>query len=111
MESFRKLTIKKRAEEKWNNKDSTEKERSAHKYSHIFKKIKKPCEQWDLEFSLLNKFQQSILIKGELIRTYDSLSNHDKTEIKKEFGLTTFSSKWYKLPSCDKKKLLEFITH
>ena len=101
--------IVKRAEEKWNSKPSSERIRSSHKYKHIFDKLKLPSVEWDNEFSKLSSSQTNILIKGELIRTYDSMPNKEKTKIKNKFGLSTFSSKWYRLPPCDKKILLNSI--
>ena len=102
-------SIKKRAEEKWNSKSNTEKIRSGHKYRHIFEKLKLPSVDWDNAFSDLSNCQANILIKGELIRTYDSMPNRDKTRIKECFGLSSFSSKWFRLPSCDKKILLNSV--
>ena len=64
---------------------------------------------WKNLFDFLSKQQQILLIKSELIRTYDALPNIDKTRIKKKFNLSTFASKWYKLPSSDKNKLLKFV--
>ena len=102
-------SIVKRAEEKWNLKSSVDKVRSGHKYRHIFEKLNLPSVDWDNKFSELSKSQANILIKGELIRTYDSMSNKDKTRLKERFGLSSFSSKWFRLPSCDKKILLNSI--
>ena len=98
-----------RAKEKWNSKPSLEKLRSSHKYKHIFEKLKLPSVNWDNEFSKLSKSQTNILIKGELIRTYDSMPNREKTKIKKHFGLSSFSSKWFRLSPSDKKILLNSI--
>lgn len=102
-------TIVKRAKEKWNSKLGTEKIRSGHKYRHIFEKLNLPLMDWNVSFEKLSKNQVNILIKGELIRTYDSMSNKDKTRIKERFGLSVFSSKWFRLPPCDKKILLNSI--
>lgn len=99
----------KRAEERWNLKSSIDKVRSGRKYHHIFEKLNLPSVDWDNEFQKLSKSQMSILVKGELIRTYDSMPNKAKTHIKESFGLSSFSSKWYRLPSCDKKVLLNSI--
>ena len=101
--------IVKRAEEKWDLKSSVDKVRSGHKYQHIFEKLNLPSVDWDNKFSELSKSQVNILIKGELIRTYDSMPNRDKTRVKKRFGLSSFSSKWFRLPSCDKKILLNSV--
>ena len=101
--------IVRNAENKWNTKSSTEKIRSGQKYRHIFERLKLPSVDWDNPFSKLSNSQMSILIKGELIRTYDSMPNREKTKIKKQFGLSSFSSKWYRLPSCDKKILLNTV--
>lgn len=106
---FNKESINNRTRENWNYKDKNSRLKSGGKYQHIFDKVKKPIIDWSEEFDKLTKHQQNILIKGELIRTYDSLSNHDKTTLKREFELSTFSSKWYKLPSADKNKLLKFV--
>jgi hypothetical protein len=102
-------SIVERAMNRWNSKTSTEKIRSSHKYKHIFEKLNIPSVNWDTEFSKLSKRQASILIKGELIRSYDSMPNIDKTKIKNKFGLSTFSSKWFRLPPTDKKILLNSV--
>ena len=101
--------ITKRAEERWDSKSSIEKVRSGHKYHHIFEKLNLPSVDWNNSFSSLSKSQSNILIKGELIRTYDSMSNREKTRIKECFGLSSFSSKWFRMPSCDKKILLNSV--
>ena len=102
-------SIVERAKEKWNSKPSSEKLRSSHKYKHIFDKLNLPSVNWDNEFSKLSKSQTNILIKGELIRTYDSITNKEKTKIKNDFGLSAFSSKWFRLAPSDKKILLNSI--
>jgi len=95
-----------RAKNKWNQRSSDDKIKCSTKYRHIFTKIGFQPKTWDADFLDLDSKQKNILIKGELIRTYDSLSNKVKTKLKEECGLTTFASKWFRLPSCDKKKLL-----
>ena len=109
-EIFNSKSIKKRAEKSWNEKVEKSKRACGCKYAHIIEKFypKYVNCPWDCDFNNLSKPQQVILTKGELIRTYDSLSNHDKTKIKKELKLSTFATKWYKLPSEDKSKLLKF---
>ena len=102
-------SIVERAKEKWDSKPSLEKLRSSHKYKHIFERLKLTSVECDNEFEKLSKNQINILVKGELIRTYDSMSNKDKTRIKNDFGLSTFSSKWFRLPPCDKKILLNSV--
>ena len=102
-------TIVSKAREKWDAKTSTEKIRSSHKYKHIFDKLNLPLVDWNNEFSNLSKSQTNILIKGELIRTYDSMPNREKTKIKNQFGLSTFSSKWFRLSPSDKKILLNSV--
>ena len=107
--SLSRIGIIKRAKDKWNQRTAIEKLKSSGKYDHIFDRIGIKPMSWNEEFSNLNFRQRNILIKGELIRTYDSLPNSVKTEIKEKFGLSTFSSKWFRLPSSDKKKLLKEI--
>ena len=102
-------TIVERTKNKWDLKPSNDKIRSGNKYRHVFEKLKLPSVDWDNPFSELSKNQMNILIKGELIRTYDSMSNKEKTKIKKQFGLSSFSSKWFRLQPCDKKILLNAV--
>ena len=106
---FNKESINTRAKENWNYKDKESRLKCGNKYRHIFSDNKIKITDWSETFERLTKFQQNILIKGELIRTYDALPNIDKTEIKNKFGLSTFSTKWYKLPSSDRKILLKFV--
>lgn len=103
------VEILKRAEKRWNNKSIEERKKSGRKYHHIFKRLNCPNISWDKEFSKLVKPQINILVKGELIRTYDSMPNSLKTNIKKKFGLSSFSSKWFRLSPSDKKILLNSI--
>lgn len=106
---FNKESINRRAKEEWDYKSSNGRIRCGHKYNHIFDKTKVRLSDWNEIFENLTKQQQNVIIKGELIRTYDALSNKDKSIIKSTFGLSAFSSKWFKLPSEDKKKLLKFV--
>ena len=108
-EVFNKETIIKRAKENWDFKTKLDKIKASHKYNHIFIKQKVIINDWNDIFDNLAVPQKKILIKGELIRTYDGLPNRDKTKIKKMFDLSTFSSKWYRLPKSDKNKLLKFV--
>ena len=107
---FNKESIFRRAKENWDYKDKESRIKSSHKYRHIFDKTKVLLTDWSEEFDKLSKKQQNLLIKGELIRTYDSLPNIDKTYIKNKFRLSVFSSKWYKLPNADKNKLIKILT-
>lgn len=102
--------ICKRAQMSWDSKTALEKERSKRKYEHIFQKLQLEEHDWESPFEKLSASQKSIIIKGELIRTYDSLDNRVKTQIKDKFNLSTFASKWYKLKPQDKKILLNSIT-
>ncbi len=98
-----------KAKTTWNEKNSTSKIKAGLKYRHFICKFNIPTNNWNNNFDKLTKYQQNIIVKGELIRTYDSLPNTTKTEIMREFGLSLFSSKWYKLPNKDKKILLNYI--
>lgn len=100
-----------KAKEKWDNKKASDRLRSGSKYRHIFVKYNLPSNDWSVDFNKLNQHQKSVLLKGELIRQYDSLSNLDKTKIKRKFGLLHFSSKWFKLLPQDKKTLLNSILY
>lgn len=102
-------TITKNASERWNRKTPSEKIRSSLKYKHIFVKHNLPTTDWSNNFSNLTRQQRNILIKGELIRTYDALANMEKTRIKQKFGLSHFASKWFKLSPQDKKILLNSV--
>ena len=102
-------SIEKRASDRWNSKTVSERLHASSKYKHIFAKYKLPSNDWSNLFNELTSHQRNILLKGELIRTYDALANTDKTKIKREFGLSHFSSKWFKLSPQDKKTLLNSI--
>lgn len=102
-------SIEERTKSRWDSKSCMERVRTSTKYRHIFAKYHLPSNDWSNVFNELSSHQRNILLKGELIRTYDSLANKDKTRIKKEFGLSHFSSKWFKLPSRDKKILLKSV--
>lgn len=108
-DSLSRSSIITRAKERWDSKPSSEKIRSSRKYKHVFEKLNLPMVNWDNEFSKLSASQTSILIKGELIRTYDSLPNSEKTKVKRKFGLSSFSSKWFRLSPSDKKVLLNSV--
>ena len=92
----------------WNDKTEVDKLSSGKKYQHAIRNNNNPID-WLKPFDCLNERQRSIIIKGELIRLYDSLSNQSKTCIKRELGLSEFQSKWFKLNSEDKKILLNFV--
>lgn len=90
----------------WDSKPSDVKNKISRKYNHLFKFN----VNWDKPFALLSHKQQNILLKGELIRTYDALSNLEKTKIKHKYNLSEFSTKWYKMLTQDKMILLkEFV--
>ena len=101
--------IVERAKEKWNSKGERKRLMCGKKYQHIFESRKLEMTPWTNNFEKLTHSQKSILIKGELIRTYDSLANSEKTELKRLFGLERFSSKWFKLAPKDKKLLLNSV--
>ena len=104
-------SIEKRASDRWNNKTVTERLHASSKYKHIFVKYHLLTKDWSNIFNELTSHQRNILLKGELIRTYDALANTDKTKIKNQFGLSHFSSKWFKLSPQDKKILLNSVLH
>jgi hypothetical protein len=103
--------IEKRASNKWNNKTVTERLNASLKYKHIFVKYHLAFNDWSNNFDELTSQQRNVLLKGELIRTYDALPNSCKTKIKKQLGLSSFSSKWFKLSPKDKKILLNSVLH
>ena len=106
---FERTSIIQHAKDKWNAKTDVQKRRSAKKYKFISNYgVNKPSG-WLKTYDELNNWQKNILIKGQLIRNYDELPNKVKTHIMKDFGLSTFASKWYKLPSSDKKILLNSV--
>ena len=98
-----------RAKLKWDKKNDINRIRAGSKYKHFFEKHKLKINDWSNDFDHLTDSQQNVIIKGELIRTYDSLQNVLKTRIMRDFGLSEFSSKWYKLPCHDKKILLNYV--
>ena len=110
IEMFSAESILSRAREKWDGKSGESRLKSGRKYMAFFVKLKLPMNDWGLRFSELTDAQRSVIVKGELIRTYDSLPNSDKTRIKEGLGLSKFQSKWYRLSSHDKNILLKHVT-
>lgn len=97
------------AKNKWNAKTIDERIKASFKYKHIFSKYKLSSNDWSNTYDGLSEHQRNILLKGQLIARYDALPNSAKTRIKKELGLSAFSSKWFKLSSRDKKILLKNV--
>ena len=104
-----KTEILARAKISWDEKTDEAKMKAGSKYQHFLDKYRLPTNDWLNDFDNLTKHQQNVIVKGELIRFYDSLPNIQKTYIMREFELSEFSSKWYKLPGIDKRKLLNYI--
>lgn len=104
-----KTDILQKAKDKWDGKSVQDKLKTASKYLHFADKYRIPLNGWEKCFDSLSKRQQNIIVKGELIRVYDALPNTSKTKIMRNLGLTTFASKWFKLPACDKKTLLNYV--
>lgn len=102
-------SIMARAKDNWNFKSKISRQMCGKKYSHIFMKHNLKMNDWINDFDDLSISQQKLLLKSEIIRTYDSLPNTDKSKIKNKIKLTVFASKWYKLPSEDKKKILKLL--
>lgn len=108
-EIFNKDAIEARARNFWDDKSSNARNKIGRKYNHLFIGAEDTLIPWDNNFNELLKVQKNLIVKGELIRTYDNLPNKDKTKLKNMFGLSVFSSKWFKLPSKDKELLLKFV--
>lgn len=104
-----KTEIVARAKEKWDAKSERIRLMAGKKYQHIFDGLNLKTVYWGNKFDTLTHSQKSVLIKGELIRTYDKLSFHDKTIVKRIYGLEKLSNKWFKLAPKDKKLLLNSV--
>ena len=104
-----KSSIKNRAMDRWNKKSNSDKIRDGLKYEHVLKKLGLASNAWSCDFYALTKHQQSLLLKGELIRTYDSLCVSDKLKVKKKFNLSRFSNNWFNMDKKDKKTLLKVL--
>ena len=98
-----------RAKKKWDSKSERVRLMCGKKYQHIFDGLKLKTVCWDNNFDKLTQSQRSVLIKGELIRTYDGLPFHDKITVKRIYGLERLSNKWFKLAPKDKKLLLNSV--
>ena len=102
-------SIKRLAKEKWDAKSEELRAFSGRKYMPFFARLRLPMNPWELSFDELTEAQRNVIIKGELIRTYDSLPNSEKTKLKELLGLSEFKSKWFRLGSRDKRILLGTI--
>ncbi len=103
------IEISNRAKIKWNSKSPELRTKSGIKYRFAIEKVHQQVKDWTLDFDELSDFQKNMLIKGELIRTYDSLSVTQKKKIVNSLHLSKLSWKWYKMPSEDKKILLKYV--
>lgn len=101
-----KESIYSRTSDFWNTKTKEDKIKLIKKYKHIEQFKNTTNDDWLKNFDELSKEQKVLLCKGELIRTYDALPNIMKTKLKRDNNLSTFSSKWFKLPKEDKVILL-----
>ena len=97
-----------RAKTKWDSLTICERLRRFKKYRHITI-IDNNLASWVDDFDDLDKQHKNILIKGELIRTYDSMLMSDKRKLSNEAGLSKFQTKWYKFTNDDKTKLLDHV--
>ena len=82
---FNRTSIYLRAKEHWDFKCVKERLRCGKKYSHIFGDKDSSLVDWSNPFESLSLKQKKLIIKGELIRTYDSLPNIDKAYIQNKF--------------------------
>ena len=98
--------IRERAANKWNSFSPIERLKKSQKYNHLgpFKN-----SEWVLDFDLLGQSKQNILIKGELIRTYDNMLISDRKKLTNEAHLSKFETKWVKFSPIDKEKLLNYV--
>lgn len=93
----------------WDILSDDEKKRKGDKYAKQDKiSFIKNCH-WNVEFDALNDKQKKLLMKAVLINTYDSLDNVVKTRIMKEYGLSKFSSKWFRMPNIDRALLCSSV--
>lgn len=104
---FNRIAIYNRAKEYWDCKTAIERKRIGKRYEHILTNHTISC--WSQPFDSLALCQKRLIIKGELIRTYDELPNIDKTTLKNMLHLSMFSAKWRFLSSKDKSKIIKFI--
>ena len=101
-----KKQVQDRAAVRWNSFGPIERLKEGHKYGHITQ-IKN--SDWVLDFDQLTPFIQNILVKGELIRTYDNMLMSDRKKLTNEAHLSKFETKWFKFSSVDKEKLLKYV--
>ena len=101
-----KKQIRERASNRWDSFNPIERIRESRKYSHI---TNYRVSEWVSEFNFLDESKKNILIKGELIRTYDNMLLSDKKKLTNEAHLSKFETKWVKFSSVDKDKLLTYI--
>lgn len=98
----------KRAMEDWESKEDIEKIRKSKKYKHIFIQKNIPCKSWLIPFNEMTTFQKNLIIKAEIIRMYDALSNSDKSRLIPIYNIKVFATKWHKLKYSDKIRILNY---
>lgn len=100
--------VSQRTREKWNNEDDENKEYRGLKYAHLFQKSNNVLD-WKVDYSDLTKGQQSLLMKREIINTYDLLSHEEKKKLQNQLKLSRSPNKWFNLPPRDKAKILKVV--
>ena len=100
--------VSQRTREKWDREGDEYKECRGAKYAHIFKNPNNVLN-WKVDFSELSRGQQSVLMKREIINTYDLLSHEEKKKLQDKLNLSRSPNKWFNLPPKDKKKILKVI--
>lgn len=97
-----------RAKSKWDCLTIPERMNKGRIYRHIAINDNN-LSSWVDAFDNLDKQHQNILIKSELIRTYDSMLMSDKRKLSSEANLSKFKTKWFKFTNEDKTKLLNHV--
>jgi hypothetical protein len=100
--------ISQRAREKWDLENEEEKVEKGIKYAHLFSKNNNVLD-WKVDYEELSKGQQTVLMQGEIIRTYNLLSFTEKKKLQNKLKLSRSPNKWFNLPSVDKQKILKEV--
>ena len=100
-------SIRKRAIENWDNKTVDEKRKKSERYKHVSEIYGYYGLKWNKSFLELNDFQQMVVMKAEIIRTYDMLNVYYRKVFNEYLGLEENAKKWHLLSFKSKNKIME----
>lgn len=95
----------------WQMLPSIKKKQKSYKYNQVLTNQWRvdSTKNWSCKYIDLTVEQKRLLLKKELINTYNALSEDDKLLLEQYLNLDKAAKEWVSLSSDDKKKLIQLI--